>query len=62
MVYIDTEERKNYFAEVELYFLKKNKLFKAFLQYFEDNWLQNIFIDFKGLDIDALTERTNSVP
>jgi len=58
--HIQSEERKEYFAEIKTYFLSKSNLFSKFLKYFEDQWLDNIAIDL-GSSTEDLSDRTNNV-
>ena len=60
-VHIDKDQRKELFSSIKSYFLEKEKAFKSFLEYFEANWLENIFIEFKGLEKESLADRTNNV-
>lgn len=61
LVHIEEHQRKELYAELKQYFIEKQKLFKNFLQYFEDNWLENDFLNFKALKVDDLRDRTNNV-
>lgn len=36
-------------------------MFKGFMDYYEKNWKDNIFIDFKSLNNEELNDRTNNV-
>ena len=51
----------HFFNDIKTCFTKLNKGFKAFLSYFETNWLPHAFINFKSEDQEELNDRTNNI-
>lgn len=61
LIHISKDNRKEYFEDIKMCFTKKKKDFKEFIEYFENNWLETAFIDFKSANADEIADRTNNV-